>query len=226
MLQLNNDIDSVTKIMKEICQITSTNDYITLKVMDAKNITLDKEYLGISLKFVGRIKQVRVPFSVDIGIDDVIVPGSVMRTLKTQLADFEEPEIYTYSLESTIAEKFDAILKRMEATSRMKDFFDIYYLSSLFDFEGYKLKEAIWKTLQNRKTPYENKSFDTISEFRNNVFLLEQWKRYQPSIQMELPPFSTMIECLYQFLQPVFNAIISENDFFMSWSSTQQVWKN
>jgi hypothetical protein len=126
---------------------------------------------------------------------------------------------------NSFAEKFDAILKRMEATSRMKDFFDIYYLSSLFDFEGHKLQEAIWKTLQNRKTPYENKSFDHISEFRDNVFLLEQWKRYQPSIQMELPEFSIVIERLQLFLQPVFNAIVRENEFFMSWSSTLQVWE-
>src|SRR6056297_256398 len=74
MLQLNNDIDTVKNIMEGICQISSPNDYITLIVTDAKNITLDKEYPGISLKIIGRIKQVRIPFSVDIGIDDVIVP--------------------------------------------------------------------------------------------------------------------------------------------------------
>lgn len=224
MLQLTNDIDRIKSIMDELCQISSTNDYITLKVMDAKNITLDREYPGITLKFVGQIKQARITFSVDIGINDVIVPGSVMRTLKTQLADFEEPEILTYSLESTIAEKFDAILKRMESTSRMKDFFDIYYLSSLFDFEGYKLQKAIWKTIQNRKTPYENKSFERISEFRDSAFLLGQWKRYQPSIQMKLPEFSIVIERLKQFLEPVFNAIVLESQFLMSWSAAQQTW--
>ena len=54
-------------------------------------------------------------------------------SLSTRLEGFEPPEIYTYSLESTISEKFDAILQRMETTSRMKDFFDIYYLSSVVD---------------------------------------------------------------------------------------------
>ena len=46
---------------------------------------------------------------------------------KTQLENFEAPEIMTYSLESTIAEKLDAILQRFELTGRMKDFYDTFY---------------------------------------------------------------------------------------------------
>ena len=43
-------------------------------------------------------------------------------SVRTRLPEFESPLVYTYSLESTIAEKFDAILQRMSGTSRMKDF--------------------------------------------------------------------------------------------------------
>ena len=64
----------------------------------------------------------RVPFNVDIGVGDIIVPRAEERTINTQLPDFEAPVIKTYSLESTIAEKFDAILQRFELTGRMKDF--------------------------------------------------------------------------------------------------------
>ncbi len=53
----------------------------------------------------------------------------------------------------------DAIIKRMEATSRMKDFFDIYYLSGMFNFEGRKLQEAIFHTFEHRGTIYESDSF-------------------------------------------------------------------
>lgn len=113
--------------MEEISQVPTTNDYVTIKVLSAETITLDKEYHGVSVKFLVHIKQVRIPFSIDVGMDDVIVPKAVKRRLKTRLANFEAPGVYMYSLESAIAEKLDAILKRMEATSQMKDFFDIYY---------------------------------------------------------------------------------------------------
>jgi predicted nucleotidyltransferase component of viral defense system len=174
---------------------------------------------------MGKIKQIRVPFSVDIGIDDVIVPGSVIRSLKTQLSDFEEPKIYTYSLESTIAEKFDAILKRMEATSRMKDLFDIYYLSSMFDFGGHKLQASIRQTIQHRNTPCEIKSFERISEFRSNSFLMDQWRRYQPSIQMDLPDFTKIIDRLCKFIELVFAAINQDKDFIFHCSAEETVWK-
>lgn len=211
--------------MKEISQIATANDYVTIEVVGAENITPDKEYQGVSVKFVGHIKQVRAPFSIDIGVDDVIVPGAVKRNLKTRLADFEEPQIYTYSLESTIAEKFDAILKRMEGTSRMKDFFDIYYLSQMFDFDGRKLQEALWQTLQHRGTSYETNSFKRISEFRNNSFLSAQWLRYQPLMKMALPKFDVVIDRLQQFLQPVFDAAVYEKEFFMDWSAKQGKWQ-
>ena len=225
MRQLSNDIDKVKEIMKEISQISTANDYIAIEVVNAETITPDKEYQGVSVKFIGRIKQVRIPFSIDVGMDDVIVPKAVKRSLKTRLKNFDAPEVYTYSLESTIAEKFDAILKRMEATSRMKDFFDIYYLSSMYDFDGRKLQEAVWQTIQHRGTVYEANSFDRIATFGNNSFLSAQWTRFQPSMQVQLPKFAFVLYRLKEFLQPVFEASIQEREFFMDWSAEQKKWQ-
>lgn len=225
MRQLTNDLDTVKRIAEEIIRVPTSNDYATFEVVNAESITPEKEYQGISMKFIGRIKQVRVPFSIDIGMDDVIVPKAVKRSLKTRLADFEEPQVYTYSLESTIAEKFDAILKRMEGTSRMKDFFDIYYLSSMFDFDGQKLQEAVWKTIQHRGTPYDGNRFERIFEFRNNAFLVAQWIRFQPSLQMALPEFPDVLDRIQQFLQPVFVSGIQDSEFSMNWSAIHKRWE-
>lgn len=225
MRQLSNDIDKVKGVIEEISQVPTTNDYIKIEVVNAEIITPDKEYQGVSVKFIGRIKQVKIPFSIDIGMNDVIVPKAVKRCIKTRLTGFEEPEVYTYSLESTIAEKFDAILKHMEATSRMKDFFDIYYLSSMFDFDGRKLQEAIWQTIQHRGTVYEANSFDRIAAFGDNAFLSAQWTRFQPSMQVQLPEFSSILYRLKEFLQPVFEASIEEREFFMDWSAEQKKWQ-
>ena len=56
-------------------------------------------------------------------------------------------------LETTIAEKLDAILNLMEFSSRMKDYYDIYYLANKFDFDGAVLTEALRKTFVNRSMP-------------------------------------------------------------------------
>lgn len=173
---------------------------------------------------MAHIKNVRIPFSVDIGVDDVIVPGAVKRTVATRLEGFEEPNIYTYSLESTMAEKFDAILKRMTASSRMKDFYDIYYWSQVFDFEGRVLQEAISETLQHRGTPYEKDSMEQIRAFDQNEFL-------QNCGIITIPDqgLKSLIFLLYWFrltgLLALYMEHYCEKMNFGMWSSKENVWK-
>ncbi|MGA9518006.1 MAG: nucleotidyl transferase AbiEii/AbiGii toxin family protein, partial [Trichococcus sp.] len=98
----------------------------------------------------------------DFGIGEIIVPSALTRTLPVLLDGFEKPTILTYSLESTISEKLDAIIQFMESTGRMKDFYDIYYLATSFDFEGEKIQEAIHETFSKRGTPYVKDSIQVI----------------------------------------------------------------
>lgn len=127
----------------EILSVSTGNEFMFFKAEKAKHISLQRSYHGISMQITGYIKNMRVPFHVDIGVGDIIVPKAEKRSIQTQLEGYTKPEVFTYSLESTIAEKFDAILQRFELTGRMKDFYDIYYLSRKFDFEGLKLQTAI-----------------------------------------------------------------------------------
>lgn len=67
-----------------------------------------------------------------------------------------------------MAEKIDAIISLMEITGRMKDFYDIYYIATTFDFEGRKLQEAIYETLSNRGRAYERDSISAIFRLTKN----------------------------------------------------------
>ena len=221
---ISNDTENMNQIMEEICTANTGNDFIRIEVLASENITEEKEYHGVKTKFRAYIKNVKIPFSIDVGVDDVIVPGAVKRTVSTRLNGFHPPTIDTYSLESTIAEKFDAIIKRMEATSRMKDFFDIYYLSGVFDFEGRKLQEAIFRTLEYRGTIYESDSFERIRDFKNNTSLLKLWDNYQSGTREDKPDFNVVIDRLEKFLEPIFHAVIMEEEWFCIWDSSVQKW--
>lgn len=161
----------------------------------------------------------------NIGVDDVIVPGEVKRTVTTRLEGFKEPNIYTYSLESTMAETFDAILKRMTASSRVKDFYDIYYWSQVFDFEGRGLQKAIFETLQHRGTLYEKDSMEQIRAFDQNEFLRKLWNIYNPGPGIEKPDFSSVLVQIDRFISPVYGALLRGDEFFVVWSSKENVWK-
>ena len=161
----------------------------------------------------------------DIGVGDVIVPRAEQRTIHTQLPDFEAPVIMTYSLESTIAEKFDAILQRFELTGRMKDFYDIYYLARTFDFDGAKLQTAISRTLERRGTPYEKDSFKRVVSLAEDVDMQKRWKFFLKTIKDDMLEFAVVIEGIQKFLEPVFNSIVNEDEWQKQWCSIECNWK-
>lgn len=134
--KLPNTPEQMRTVIEEIVRTPSDNDFMTFEIKEVSAIALEKKYAGIGASLVCHIKNVRVPFSIDFGVGDVIVPCSEKRNIPTQLSGFASPKINTYSLETTIAEKIDAILNLMEYSSRMKDYYDIYYLSRKIDFDG------------------------------------------------------------------------------------------
>jgi hypothetical protein len=100
----------------------------------------------------GRLGKARASIQIDIGFGDVIVPNADSVSYPAIL-DFPAPELKGYTMERTIAEKFQAMVKLGVLNSRMKDFYDIWFLSRTFDFKGEILGEAIEKTFEKRNTP-------------------------------------------------------------------------
>lgn len=224
MRGLNNDLARMDEIIADILAVDTGNDFVAFEASKTEPIALQRKYHGVSTQITGRIKNVRVPFNVDIGVGDVIVPRAERRNIRTQLADFEKPEILTYSLESTIAEKFDAILQRFELTGRMKDFYDIYYLSHTFDFDGLKLQTAIQETLQNRGTAYEKDSFDRVLALADDSDMQTKWRYFLKTLGNPEMEFSKVIMGITAFLQPVWYSFLAENEYQRQWNSKENKW--
>ncbi len=224
MRRLSNDIMNIQSVMVDICQIDTGNDYITMEVVGTEQITPEKKYPGVKTRFIAHIKNVRIPFSIDVGVDDMIVPSAIQREICTRLPGFDKPLLMTYSLESTIAEKLDAIIKRMSATSRMKDFYDIYYLSQLFDFDGEILKDAINATITHRKTKYSKDIFKEIKAFVNDENMTRLWNNYVVTIDRSGLTFDEVLNQIALFLNPVFTAFAEGADFTNHWDSISSKW--
>ena len=220
----SNSIDDVKELVEKIINTPTGNDYILMTAKGFEEISPQRKYHGISAQIIGQIKNVRIPFNVDIGVGDVIVPQAEQRTINTQLPDFETPIIKTYSLESTIAEKFDAILQRFELTGRMKDFYDIYYLARTFDFDGAKLQTTIFETLQRRGTSYNRDSFKRIIGLADDTDMQKRWRYFLKNVKDDTLELSTVIEEIRIFLEPVFDAIINEEEWLEPWISQNNMW--
>lgn len=170
-------------------------------------------------------KNTRTPFSIDFGVGDVIVPKQEKRRIPTQLDDFESPVINTYSIETTVAEKIDAILLLMEFSSRMKDYYDIYYLSHKFEFEGKVLYQALRKTFSNREHNFTIEQFGQIMTFDSDDGMQKKWKAFAKKIDVEIDDFSIILRSINEFLWEPYIAVMKGCTFEKQWDVNEGSWK-
>ena len=222
--QFPNSVKSVRGIVEEILSINTGNDFIIFESKEFVTISPQRKYTGVGVQIVGRIKNTKTPFNVDFGVDDIIVPKAKKRTIPTQLDKFDAPEISTYSLESTVSEKFDAILQRLELTSRMKDYYDIFYIAHTFEFDGRILQEAILETLKKRGTDYSRESFNNIMAFSNDEAMQTKWRQFLKKLKVNEPEFKEALQTMNYFLGEIWLAIINETEFFGQWHPQLQVY--
>jgi predicted nucleotidyltransferase component of viral defense system len=218
----SNDIKEIENLVHEIIGTDMQDEIIGIEVSKLEIISEIREYHGVRAKLIGYIGRTRTPFHVDFGIGDIIVPGSVEREIPVLLAGFDKPKVLTYSLESTIAEKLDAIITLMEATGRMKDFYDIYQLAKTFDFEGDILRLAVEETLNNRNTNYDKDSVIIISRLVKDMEIQKRWVNFVEKVIRDEVDFERVVKVILKLLSPPFEAIVEGKDFNSKWSCKEE----
>lgn len=222
--RIPNTPEKMKAVLEEIIATPSGNDFITFEITDVAPIAVAKKYAGIGASLVAHIKNTRTPFSIDFGVGDVIVPEQEKRKIPTQLADFTSPRVNTYSLETTIAEKIDAILNLMEFSSRMKDYYDIYYLANKFDFDGRVLTEALRKTFENRAHNFTMEQFEQVIAFDGDNDMQKKWKAFCRKIDTKTDSFDVVLRTIKEFLAEPLSAALIDNAFEKSWSANDNSW--
>lgn len=222
----SNELGEVERMVAEIIQIPGGAAFLRYEIKNLELIAENRKYNGIRVNFVGFIKNTRTPFSVDFGVGDVVVPPPLKRVLPVLMPEYEQPEVLTYSLESVIAEKFDANLSRMELTSRMKDFFDIYYLAITCNFEGDKLRDAISETLLNRKTPNMRNAISEIKQFSQDRDMVVRWGAFCRKTLKCSMEFHAVLVVVTDFLGPIYEAILDKEEISGTWLKDKREWRS
>lgn len=152
------------------------------------------------------------------------MPRQEKRKIPTQLDGFEAPTVNTYSLETTVAEKLDAILSLMEFSSRMKDYYDLYYLANKFDFNGATLVEALKKTFENRGHKFTVEQFEQVMAFGSDGAMRKKWKAFCRKIDTKTDDFSTVLRTIQVFLTEPYKASVKNTGFHLKWLVEKQIW--
>ena len=222
--QMPNTPEQLKTVLEEIIATPTGNDFITFEIKDVAPIAVAKKYAGIGASVVARIKNTRTPFSIDFGVGDVIVPKQEKRKIPTQLSDFDAPTVNTYSLETTIAEKIDAILSLMEFSSRMKDYYDIYYLANKFDFDGKILTEALKKTFANRGHNFTVEQFEQVLTFGSDDTMQKKWKAFCKKIDTKTDDFNAVLRTIKNFLTEPYKAAVADIKYTKIWLANNNSW--
>jgi hypothetical protein len=219
--KISNSLEEIQSVMRDACKMDVEDDGILFdeKTLTAARITVDAEYEGVRVRIQGNLGNARVSLQIDIGFGDVVVPAPGKVAYPT-LLDFPSPELNGYTMETTIAEKYQTMVKLGAVNSRMKDFHDIWMLSRTFDFNGEVLAEAIEQTFVNRRTGLTIDPAIFDASFGKDEMRQVQWRGFLRKSRLRDVPddFADVMAGIKMFLEPPVRSLVSGRKFHGAWN--------
>ena len=217
----DSSVASVHKTFEEICRTAVEDDGVQFLVdtIRGEEIRDDQEYHGVRLRFEGLLAGARIPIQIDIGFGDAVAPPPEIIEYPVML-DSPAPRLRVYPREVVVAEKFHAMVIRGIANSRMKDFYDVWILASMFEFAGPRLSDAIAATFERRNTTLpSDPPLALTEEFHNDAGKQTQWNAFlrKGRLKVQERDFGKVMSLLRDFLMPPSLALVQKKKFDAKW---------
>lgn len=173
--------ENLEKILNEIL-LVPIDDNIKMKLLKIEKIRGNSNYSGIRVSIEALIDKTKQIMKVDITTGDVITPGETIYNFKLLIED-RSIDVLTYNIETILAEKLETILSRSTATTRMRDYYDFYMLTSLKNstIQWDLFNRAFKNTSENRGSYNQiiKSGHLIINEIESSKILSDLWGRYQ-----------------------------------------------
>lgn len=205
--KISRDKETIRKAFREICSIQCPEDGLAFdngeNDIKVEDISLDKEYNGVTVTVTAHLDTIVQPFSMDIGFGDIVVPEPQELDYPLLLDDMPEVSINAYSLETVVAEKFQTMIDRALANSRMKDFYDVYSILSSDKVDKGILSDAIVSVFNNRGTGYDDNHPLFNGEFKNDPIKQTQWNAFLRKMKYKGDlPLNEVVDYITEKLSP------------------------
>jgi Nucleotidyl transferase AbiEii toxin, Type IV TA system len=218
--RLANDLDAIAAAVREMCLITVDDDGLVFDPdsVVATRISRDADYEGVRALFKGRFGKMPLAMQIDFGFSDVITPAPTPITYPT-LLDHPAPNLLAYNQETTVAEKYHAMVRLGELNSRMRDFFDVWVLAKNCTFEEALLADALRATFARRETSIEVDPICFGERFVATPAKLAQWQGFCQTSQVSGAPagFGAVVADIREFIRPVTEAIGADQNQDRLW---------
>jgi predicted nucleotidyltransferase component of viral defense system len=194
--------DAMLETFREICATPVDDDGVTFDADDVRveQIREELDYGGLRLRTTAALAGAKINVVVDIGFGDAVEPGVEEIDLPV-LLDMPAPHLRAYAPETVIAEKFQAMVALGRANSRMKDFYDIWFLSNVYSFEGERLPRAIAATFARRETDIPVELPDALTvDFARDETKVRQWTAFVQNLTTIPESLEQVVAELAKFL--------------------------
>ena len=172
-----------------------------LKGLRIEAIREEVEYGGSRLRTTAALAGARIPITVDIGFGDAVEPGVKDIDLPV-LLDMPSPHLRAYPPETVIAEKLHAMVVLGRANSRMKDYYDMWMLTSTFALDPERLRRAIVATFARRNTAVPTLVPDGLSDaFAADAAKQRQWDAFASNLAGKFPELPVVVSDLRRQLE-------------------------
>lgn len=195
----------MVKILNEILNI-DLNDGTTFNIVNITDIREESEYGGNKYNIIGKIENIKVQLEIDISTGDKVTPRE-MKYKYQSIFENKSIIINCYNLETILAEKLETILRRGKFNSRMKDYYDVYYiLNNLYDdIDILILNNAIKNTFNKRDSiKYLNDYKEIILSIKNGSIINNLWNAYSSKYKYACNiKFSNILETIEIILDDI-----------------------
>lgn len=215
------EVADLVAVFRDLCTAVVDDDGL---IFDSASVTgepirAEELYVGVRVSFLGNIGGARIPMQVDVGFGDSLAAPPVEVEFPSLLG-MPAPLLRAYRMETTVAEKFDAVLSLGILNSRMKDYFDLWFLSKNFAFDGAQLAASIQSTCARRgHVLYPSAPVGLTEEFWNDASRQAVWNAFwKKSVRID-PKLSLqeVVTFTAEFLLPPMLAAADGNPFISSW---------
>lgn len=173
--------ENVKTIMEDVCSI-DLHDDVTLKINHVEEIRENDDYNGYRLTFEAKyMNTMPVIMKIDVTTGDKITYREIEYSFELMLEN-RKIHVWSYNVETVLAEKFEAIIKRGVLGTRIRDFYDVHMLlkTQTKNINKKTLKVAIQFTAEHRGSEDVIKEWkEVLKELEDDETMKNQWKRYQ-----------------------------------------------
>lgn len=173
--------ENVQNIMEDVCKIDLQDD-VTLKINKVEEIRENDDYNGYRLTFEAKyMNNMPVIMKIDVTTGDKITYREIEYSFELMLED-RKIHVWSYNVETVLAEKFEAIIKRGVLGTRIRDFYDVHMLlkTQMKNIDKKTLKVAIMYTSEHRGSQEVIKQWkEVLEDLKDDETMKNQWERYQ-----------------------------------------------